>query len=485
MGETEDRSLDEVFQGYAERGARAAMLGLADIDGVLRGKFVSLDKLKSLLRHGGGFCDCVFGWDVEDELYEHAPGAAWQGVTGWDTGFPDADYRLLTATERRLPGSEAPFFLGEFASEAGDHPACPRSLLRRVLARAESLGLVAQCGFEYEFFVFKETPDSVRAKGYRDLVPVTPGSFGYSVLRAAAQGDLFQELMAHCADLSMPLEGLHCETGPGVWEGALASADALEAADRAVLFKTFAKTFFQQREMMATFMAKWSMDYPGQSGHFHFSFHRADSKEESDPATPSNVFAGDDIPDTARWALGGLMQHTPELLPMLAPTVNSFTRLVKGAWAPTASTWGIENRTAAFRFIPGSRAGNKQFAQRTANASAWARQHIECRVGGADGNPYLAAAAAIGAALLGIEERLEPGNPVQGNAYDAADELPPESRFSPTLREAAERFAASGAARELFGNTFVDHFAATRTWEAERHERHVDSWQLARYFEII
>lgn len=464
MAEGEDRSLDEVFQDYVERGARSAMLGLADLDGVLRGKFVSLDKLRSLMRHGGGFCDCVFGWDVADELYEHPPGAAWQGVTGWDTGFPDTDYRLLTATERRLPDSEAPFFLGEFAGETGDHPACPRSLLRRVLARAESLGLVAQCGFEYEFFVFKETPDSVRAKGYRGLAPVTPGNFGYSVLRAASQADLFQELLAHCIDFRMPLEGLHCETGPGVWEAALAGADALEAADRAVLFKTFAKSFFARREMMATFMAKWSMDYPGQSGHFHFSLHHADPS-----ALPTNAFAGDDIPDTARWALGGLMRHTPELLPMLAPTVNSFTRLVKGAWAPTASTWGVENRTAAFRFIPGSAA----------------RQHIECRVGGADGNPYLVAAATLGAALLGIEQRLEPGASVQGNAYDAADELPAELRFSPTLRESAERLAASAAARDLFGSTFVDHFAATRRWESERHERFVDDWQLARYFEII
>ena len=264
-----------------------------------------------------------------------------------------------------------------------------------MLSRARSLGLVAQCGFEYELFVFKETPDSVRAKGYRGLVPVTPGNFGYSVLRAASQADLFQELLAHCIDFRMPLEGLHCETGPGVWEAALAGADALEAADRAVLFKTFAKSFFAEREMMATFMAKWSMDYPGQSGHFHFSLHRADAS-----ASPTNVFAGDDIPDTARWALGGLMRHTPELLPMLAPTVNSFTRLVKGAWAPTASTWGVENRTAAFRFIPGSAA----------------RQHIECRVGGADGNPYLVAAATLGAALLGIEQRLKPGAAVQGNA---------------------------------------------------------------------
>lgn len=458
-----DSQLEARIRGYSDRGARSVMLGLTDVDGVLRGKLVSLDKFASLMRHGGGFCDCVFGWDVGDELYEHDPRSPWQGVTGWDTGFPDTDYRLLTATERQLPGGATPFFLGEFAGVGGDHPACPRSLLRRVLERAESAGVSVQAGFEYEFFVFDETPHSVRAKGYRGLVPVTPGNFGYSVLRAAAGQGRFEGLMDYCADFRMPLEGLHCETGPGVWEGALAVADALEASDRAALFKTFGKAFFQQRELMATFMAKWSMDYPGQSGHFHFSF------LEEAGGQAGNAFGGDGTPDRARWAIGGLMEYVPDLLPMLAPTVNSFTRLVKGAWAPTGSTWGVENRTAAYRFIPGPPS----------------RQHIECRVGGADGNPYLVAAAAIGAALLGVERRLEPDAPTAGNAYDAVDALPPERRFAPTLRAAAERFAASGAARELFGATFVDHFAATRLWESGRHERTVDDWQLERYFEII
>ena len=443
---------------YRQRGARQAMLGLTDIDGALRGKFVGLEKLGSLLEKGGGFCDCVFGWDIDDQLYEHPTAVAAGALTGWHTGFPDARYRLLTKTERALADG-TPYFIGEFVGEDGeDHPLCPRSALRRTLAKAADMGLGAMAGLEYELFVFRETPASVRAKGFRDLAPYTPGNFGYSVLRAAAHAGDFEALLGFCADFAMPLEGLHCETGPGVWEAALAVADGLESADRGALFKTFSKAFFQQRELMATFMAKWSMDYPGQSGHYHFSLLDRDQR---------NVFAGDGAPDHARWALGGLARYVPELLPMLAPNANSFTRLVKGAWAPTASTWGVDNRTAAFRFVPGD-----------------AAQRIECRVGGADGNPYLVAAATLGAALAGIEERLDPGPPVAGNAYDVEDDLPAARRFPPTLRAAAERFGESALARRLWGDAFVDHFAATRLWETREAERHVNDWQLRRYFEL-
>ena len=443
----------------------AAMLGLADIDGVLRGKFVSAGKLRSLRANDGGFCDCVFGWDMDDALYE---GAGEDAATGWHSGFPDARYRLIGATERTLPDDGAPYFVGEFASDSGgNHPLCPRTLLRRVLTRARASGLSARAGLEYELFVFKETPASAREKGFRNLEPLTPGNFGYSVLRAAAGADVFAALLRYCAQFRMPIEGLHCETGPGVWEAALEAAEGLEAADRATLFKTFSKAFFQRRGLMATFMAKWSMDYPGQSGHYHFSLLNADG---------DNVFAGaqDDtrLADAARWALGGLCEYTPEFLALLAPTVNSYTRLVQGAWAPTASTWGVDNRTTAFRFVPVR--GNDASGQR-----------IECRVGGADANPYLVSAATLGAALLGIEQQLEPPAAVVGNAYDAEDALPATRRFPPTLRAAATRFAESAEAHEMFGTPFVDHFAQSRLWEARQGERNVNSWQLARYFEIV
>lgn len=443
---------------YRAAGASRVKIALTDMDGVLRGKYISLDKFESVLEGGGGFCDCILGWDVADQLYDNA------AYTGWHTGFPDARFRLRTDTERWLADEGVPFFLGEFVGpDDGDHPLCPRTRLRAVLAEAAAAGFGAKLGFEYEFFVFAETPASVRAKGYRDLTPLTPGNFGYSIIRTSVESERFNALNDYANALDCPLEGLHCETGPGVWEAALAVADALPAADRANLFKTFTKVFFQKRSAMATFMAKWSMRHPGQSGHCHLSLWRDGANVFHDGASAAGMSA------LQRHALGGLRRYLPEWLVMVAPTVNSYTRLVKGAWAPTAWSWGIENRTAAVRVIPGSSKS----------------QRIEARVPGADANPYLTAAAIIGAALLGIREGLDPGDPIVGNAYDAADRAPEAEQFPRTLRRAAERFDRSTAARGLFGDAFVDHYVTSRLWESREYERHVNDWQLERYFEII
>jgi glutamine synthetase len=381
------------------------------------------------------------------------------------TGYPDADFRLLVDSERWLADEGSPYFIAELVSAEGErHPLCPRNRLAAVLERLADAGLTLVSGFEYEFFVFTETPHSVRDKGYRDLRPLTPGNFGYSVLRASAQSDLFAGLMDYCRDLDCPLEGLHCETGPGVWEGALYPRAGLEAADQAALFKTFSKVFLQRQGCMATFMAKWSMHYPGQSGHYHFSL-------LDDEGT--NVFhdpsADRGVSERQRWAVGGLMHYLPEILALLAPTINSYTRLVPGAWAPTGATWGIENRTAAVRVIPGGPG----------------RQHVECRVPGADSNPYLVAAAVSAAALAGIEQRLDPGPPVSGNAYELQADLPAARRFPRTLEAAAAALEGSALARRLLGETFVDHFVMSRRFECAEYGRHVNGWQLERYFEII
>jgi glutamine synthetase len=456
--------LDERLASYAERGVRQVQIGLTDLDGVLRGKYVSLDKFASLLRSGGGFCDCILGWDIADELYALPSAQQQQSLTGWHTGFPDARYRLLIDSERWFAEDSVPFFLGEFVGEEGaSHPICPRSLYKRALERLASLGYELRGGFEYEFFVFDETPHSVRDKGYRNLVPITPGNFGYSVLRASTEAPLFTSLMNYCQDLALDVEGLHCETGPGVWEAALAPTDGLEVADRANLFKTFCKVFFQRRDMMATFMAKWSMHYPGQSGHFHFSL------LDSNGANPFfDAQAPHGMSQIQRYAMGGLLQFLPQWLCLLAPTVNSYTRLVRGAWAPTAATWGVDNRTAALRVIEGVRA-----------------QRIECRIGGADANPYLVAAAVAMAAALGIEQCLEPGEPVVGNAYELEETLAEAAKFPLDLASAAQRLTASSEANDAFGSPFVSHFANSRRWEQAEHQRTVDDWQLERYFEIV
>lgn len=459
MTKSTTQSQRPTLQQLRDAGVTRVELALTDVDGVLRGKYVSLDKFASLFEGGGGFCDCVFGWDVADQLYDNAR------YTGWHTGYPDAHYRLLADTQRTVPDANVPMFLGEFvAADGGDHPICPRTRLRNVLERAAAQSIHVKLAFEYEFFVFDETPHSIRAKGFRDLTPFTPGNFGYSVLRASTHENLFGGLMDYAAALGVPLEAVHCETGPGVWEAAIEVSDALSAADRANLFKTFTKVFFQKRELMATFMAKWSMKYPGMGGHCHFSFWSPDGTGLfHDGAAPHRMST------TQRHALGGLQRYLPELVALVAPTVNSYARLVKGAWAPTAFTWGVENRTTAVRLIPGSAKS----------------QRLECRVPGADANPYLAAAAIVGAALLGVTERLEPAEPVTGNAYDVADRMTGPSRFPVDLREAAERLAKSAAAQTLFGAPFVEHFVATRQWEVREYTRSLNDWQLERYFEII
>jgi len=451
--------LEQKLAQYREQGITKVKIGLTDIDGVIRGKYIGLDKFTSLLAKQGGFCDCVFGWDLDDQLYDQSQ------YTGWHSGFPDTGFKLLVATERWLPDEDCPYFIGEFVRSDGTaHPLCPRTRLQKVLEDYAEDGLSVRSGFEYEFFVFAETAHSIRDKGYRNLRPLTPGSFGYSVLRASVESDRFAGLMDYARAIDCDLEALHCETGPGVWEGALKSKAGIDAADRAALFKTFSKVFFQRQDLIATFMAKWSMDYPGQSGHYHLSLNDADQVNQFFDAS-----CDDGVSAMQRFAVGGLNEYLPEFLALVAPTINSYTRLVKGAWAPTAATWGIENRTAATRVIPG-------------NDSS---QRIECRVGGADGNPYLVAAAILAAALRGIREEIEPGDPVTGNAYDAEDDLPSARKFPSNLAAAAQRLDQSAAARECFGDEFVDHFVMSRRWEVAEYEKSLNSWQLERYFEII
>ena len=445
---------------YRAEGVRRVKIGFTDIDGVMRGKYLSLDKFASIADGTSGFCDCVFGWDVDDQLYDNAR------YTGWHTAFPDATYRIDLSSERRLADEQnIPLFLADFVGEGEYHPICPRNQLKRMIDRARSAGFASRMAFEYEFFVFKETPASAAAKHYRDLEPLTPGNFGYSLLRTFSMSDLFNELMDHCANHGINLEGLHCETGPGVWEAAITVDDALAAADQAALFKVLTKSFFQKRGMIATFMAKWSMDYPGQSGHLHQSLVSTDGVrsaffDDQDPLGMS---------DLMRHYVAGIQTHLPALLAMTAPTINSYTRLVKGAWAPTASTWGIENRTTALRVIRGSAKS----------------QRVEFRIGAADANPYLTAAATLGAGLLGIAAKLPLGDAIQGNAYEVQDSLPSAQQLPANLLDATRAFEASDAAIELFGQAFVEHFAASRKWEVREYERHLNDWQLKRYFEII
>ncbi len=441
-----------------ERKLSHVKVGLFDVDGIMRGKYMSKSKFFSALEGGFAFCDVVLGWDSHDQLYENTDVT----YTGWHTGYPDAPVKVLPESCRDVPFEDGMLlFLCDFAGEAAK--ICPRNVLNGVLKRADDMGFDALAAFEYEFFMFNETPESARAKGYRDLQPITPGFFGYSMIRNSVHADLYHELLQLSEDMDFPIEGLHTETGPGVLEAALAVDGAQAAADKAALFKTFTKVWAQRRDMMATFMAKWSNDYPGQSGHIHMSlFNKADgSSVFYDPDQPMNMSK------QQRHFIAGQQRLMPQLLVMIAQTVNSYSRMVPGFWAPTDATWGCENRTTALRVIPGSAKS----------------QRVEYRLGSADANPYIALAASLGAGLYGIEHELEPEPMITGNAYE--QQHPAHLALPSTLFDAAEALKKSEAARELFGNEFVDHYAATREWEGREFRKHITDWELQRYFEII
>ncbi|MFC6632796.1 glutamine synthetase family protein [Microbulbifer taiwanensis] len=449
------RTVEEARAIVQERNLSHVKVGLFDNDGVMRGKYMSRDKFLSSLEHGFSFCDVVLGWDVKDQLYDNAR------YTGWHTGYPDAPVRILPDSCREVPfEDDMLLFLAEFDGQA--QAVCPRATLRRVIERCRTLGFEPLAALEYEFFLFDETPDSAREKGFRNLKPFTPDWFGYSMLRNSVHAELYREILDLGERMDFPLEGLHTETGPGVLEAAIAVDSASAAGDKAALFKTFIKVLAQRLGLMATFMAKWSGDYPGQSGHIHLSLRDSSGKSAFyDPGQPQNISA------VQRHFLAGQQRLMPEFLSMMAPTVNSYRRLVPGFWAPTDATWGVENRTAALRVIPGS-----DKSQRT-----------EYRLGAADANPYLALAAALGSGLYGVMQQWEPGEAVAGNAYVL--QQPAELALPRTLWESAQRLKASAAARELFGGDFVEHFAASREWEEREYRRHVSDWELDRYFEII
>lgn len=450
------KTVPEIKKGLHDLNVEYVKVGMFDVDGILRGKYMKIDKFLSSLDKGFGFCDVVLGWDSNDQLYDSST------YTGWHTAYPDADVRIVPETVRALPFEDnVPLFLAEMAGKG--EAICPRGTLRRIVNRAADMGFSVSAAVEFEFFMFRETPESVRAKNYQDLTPITPGNFGYSVLRSSVHSEFYHSLMSMCRDMRIPLEDLHTETGPGVIEAAIMYDDALESADRAALFKTFTKVLSQRRGWMATFMAKWSNKVPGQSGHIHISLR--------DKKTGKSVFFDEKNPhnmsDTMRWFVGGQQALMPELLSMIACTVNSYSRLVPGFWAPINATWGVDNRTTALRVIPGVEKS----------------QRVEYRIAAADINPYIALAASIGSGLWGIEHKIEPSNAVEGNAYE--QKFPEKIQLPTTLTEAAGRLRESKAAHDLFGREFVEHYAQSREWEEREFRKHITDWELARYFEII
>jgi glutamine synthetase len=449
---------NKIIAYLSEKNIDKVKFAFADIDGVLRGKVIHKQKFIDGLEDGYGFCDVVFGWDSSDACYDNTQ------LTGWHTGYPDRPCRIDLNTFRTVPWEDnIPFFIADFSKADGvSLHTCPRSLLKNIISQSDAMGFHAEFAQEFEWFNFNETPQTLQDKCFTKIKPLTPGMFGYSVLRTSQHSDYYYDLFNLLDKFDVTLEGLHTETGPGVYEAAILHDQVLKAADKAVMFKTAVKEIAVRHGIMASFMAKWSETLPGCSGHIHQSLW--------DPSKTENLFynAGDPhhMSDTMKHYLAGQLYCLPHLLPMYAPTINSYKRLVEGAWAPTTVTWGFDNRTTALRVLHPSPKYTR----------------LETRIPGSDSNPYLAMSAALASGLYGIKNKL-PLNiePTVGNGY--ADTK--NGRLRPNLYEAATDMQNSAIAKELFGEGFVEHFTQTRLWEWKQFAKHVTDWELKRYFEII
>jgi glutamine synthetase len=445
----------------AEGRIHTVITALPDLYGRLVGKRIhGRFYLDEVVAHGMHVCDYLLACDME---MDPTPGYAF---TSWDTGYGDLHVVPDHGTLRRadwLEGTAIVLCDAEDEDGAGPIEVAPRQILKRQLARLADRGLRPWMGSELEFFLLADDYATARRKGWRNLEPSQHYIEDYHVLSGTYAEPVIGAIRRHVDASGIPVEFSKGEWGPGQHEINLRYAPALEMADRHVLYKLAAKEIAAAGGASVTFMAKFHEDLAGSSLHIHVSL----TDEAGTPA-----FAGDEplpgAPVTSspvfRAFLGGLLAHVRELTLLLAPNVNSYKRYRPGTFAPTGIAWSYDNRTAGLRVV-----GHGPSLR------------VECRIPGADANPYLAYAALLAAGLAGIEQGLDPGQAFSGDVYQAAD-LP---QVPGSLAEAADAFERSDLARKTFGDAVVEHLLHFARSEARALQGRVSDLERERYFERI
>lgn len=450
----------EITALLKDENARYVNVGLVDLQGQLRAKMLSVDRFLSVLDSGIGWIPLVHMLDFHD--IAQIPSA----LDDPGYGFGDSVCRIDTHEVRTLPWEPADsrlFFFVEFEDGAPGAGYDCRRVYKRALAKACALGLHPKQGLEYEFRLFRETPSSAHAKGYRNLKLITETPCLQSLKEQATHAELLAGLREVMHELRVPISMLHWEHGAGFGEISLDATQGIKAANDGALFKTYAKAYAQRQDLLMSFMARYSADMDGSSSHIHLSLlDRAGQPLFFDPADEQGMS------ERMRHFVGGLQHLLPELLLMLAPNINSFKRFVPGIFTPLSANWGIDNRTCAIRVL-GTSAESKR---------------LECRVPGADANPYLALACVLGAGVWGIEEEIEPSAPVYGNSYKHGGAVTEKERFPANFRDAIRRFEASKIARQLFGDEFVTYFAGFRHRQDQEFSRMVSDLEIERFLEL-
>ena len=448
------RELDDLV----DRGEIETVLAVfPDLYGRLMGKrFTGHHFVEQVAKGGMHACDYLLACDMEMEVIHG------YRYTSWKTGYGDfhcvPDLATLRVTSW-LPRT-AIVLCDLFDHDEQPVEVSPRRILQRQLARALEAGFTVMGGTEIELYVFDDSYGEAREKSYHDLRPMGFYNEDYHILQGTKEEELIGAIRRHLDKSGVPVECSKGEAGLGQQEINLHFSEALVQADRNVLYKHAAKEIAWAQGKSVTFMAKWDEKRTGSSAHMHISLLDKQGKE--------SLFQGDrptgpvKASDTFRWFLGGWMKHARAFCPCYAPYPVSYKRFQSRSWAPVAIAWTYDNRTAGFRVV-----------------GRGPSLRVECRIPGADANPYIAYAAAIAAGLDGIRNRVEPPEALRGDGYESS-RLP---RIPSTLREAIEEFERSDLAREAFGESVMSHYLHFLRTEQQKFDEVVTCWERARYFE--
>ncbi|KKB13086.1 glutamine synthetase [Devosia geojensis] len=447
-------SLDTLKADVASGAVDTVIVAFADLQGRLIGKrFQAEFFLDSAIEETHG-CDYLLANDID---MEPVPGYA---AANWEKGYGDFVMKPDLSTLMKAAWLEGTAIV---LCDVLDHyhhepvPHSPRAVLRAQIARLEAMGLTANFASELEFYLFDEDYRTIHDKGYRDLRTAGYYIEDYHIFQTSKEEGVMRAIRRQLQASGIPVENSKGEWGPGQEEINVRYAEALKMADRHTVLKNAVKEIAHAQGKAVTFMAKWDYGLAGSSSHIHMSLAKGGANvfvDEADELGMSGMM---------KHYVAGLLKYAPDITLFLAPYINSYKRFQVGTFAPTRTVWSRDNRTAGFRLC-----GENGKAVR-----------IECRIGGADLNPYLAFAGLIAAGLKGIEEELPLAAPYSGDAYHGAD-LP---EIPKTLREAIAALDNSAMLREAMGDKAVDHYLHTARWEQAEYDRRVTDWELKRGFE--
>ncbi len=413
--------------------------------------------LESVVESGTHGCTYLLTVDMEMEVIEGYEYANWQQGYGDFHMVPDlSTLRIASWLEKSA------MVICDLENDQDHLPVAqaPRSILKGQIEKAEKLGFSVMAASELEYYLFENTYKDAAQGGYHNLSPAGWYVEDYHALQGSRCEYYHGKARRHLRDSGIPVENTKGEAGVGQHELNVRYSDVLTMADRHVIFKQCLKEVADQQEVSVTFMAKYTQDQSGSSCHIHISLF----KNGKNAFFGKKKFEGVQCSNTFRWFLGGWMSHMPETMVFYAPTINSYKRYQACSWAPTRIVWSYDNRTAGFRVV-----GRDQSLR------------IECRIPGADCNPYLAFAAALASGLDGIKNKMEPPEIYNGDVY-SADHLP---KVPSTLLEAKQLFENSRFVKESFGTKVQSHYTHFFNKEIEIFNNAVTDWEKKRYFEQI